>query len=453
MTWSPAASPLVTSQRPLGHLALVVDDQGDGVAPPVARHALLRGENALLVHALLDDRPHEHAGEEDVVRVGEDHAQDDRARGGVHRDVAELQLAFGRVGSPVFEQQLHVAQRSGALELATRQSATQAQQVGARLGHVDVDGIELLDHGQGHRLVGGHHGAHRDRRPADPPGDRGLQRRVRQVDPRALHRGAGRGDARFRPEKGRGGVVVVLLADRVDLDEPLEALGQRPGGREVRLGDGEDRLRLVVGRLVWGGVDLVEAAAGLDVGALFKEPLLDDAVDLRAHLGDQVGSRPTRQLRRQHHPLRVDGDRAHLDRARRGRLWLTASNRRDRGSRRERAGRVAEPHRDSSVAPPIAAIARCGVEQPPCQRMPNGRILRTRWKRERSRRRRPPAEPRAGVIPREIANDPREMANRARSDLGDLVAEVLAEGLPQGCRHVPDGDAHVMAEALLPDRE
>ena len=62
-------------------------DQSLGVAPAVARHALLRSEDALLVHALLDGGAHEHAGKEDVVGVGEDHAQEDRARGGIHRDL------------------------------------------------------------------------------------------------------------------------------------------------------------------------------------------------------------------------------------------------------------------------------------------------------------------------------------------------------------------------------
>jgi hypothetical protein len=217
-------------------------------------------------------------------------------------------------------------------------------EVRARLGHVDVDGVELLDDGERRRLVGRHHRADRDRGPADPPRDRSLERRVGEVDPRALDGGPGRGDARLRPQERRLRVVVVLLADRVDLDEPREALGPRPGGREVRLGDGERRLRLVVRGPVGGGVDLVQQAARLDVPALLEGPLLDDAVHLGADLGDQVGGGPAGQLGRQQDALGVDRHRGHVDGAlRTGSRPPRASGSRD-GRQAQPEGLVAQLH-------------------------------------------------------------------------------------------------------------
>ena len=54
------------------------------------------------------------------------------------------------------------------------------------------------------------------------------------------------------------------------------------------------------------GVDLVEGLPRLDVGAFGEQALLDDAADLRPHLGDPVGGRAPGEFGGQHQRLRSD---------------------------------------------------------------------------------------------------------------------------------------------------
>lgn len=109
-----------------------------------------------------------------------------------------------------------------------------------------------------------------------------------------LHAEAGlaRGPGRDHVSQGllqrRLGVVVRLLAHRVDLDQIGLPLCLKTGGLQLGFGTRKARPGAIVGGLVAGRIDLVEQLSGLDLAALDELARLDDAYDLRADLRDQV---------------------------------------------------------------------------------------------------------------------------------------------------------------------
>ena len=86
----------------------------------------------------------------------------------------------------------------------------------------------------------------------------------------------------------------------------------------LALGQGGAR-RLVIGRLIGRGIDLIERLAGLDGRAFGEQALLDDAGDLRVDIGhgERIGA--ARQFGRELYRLLADDDEAHH---RRRALWL-----------------------------------------------------------------------------------------------------------------------------------
>jgi hypothetical protein len=103
---------------------------------------------------------------------------------------------------------------------------------------------------------------------------------------RAANRRPVRGDAGLRLLARGIGIVVVLLAHRLDGDEVAVAIGLDAGDGEVGFGPRQRRLRTVEGRLIGRGVDLIERRAGSNVAALGEQSLLNQAADLRPYLGD-----------------------------------------------------------------------------------------------------------------------------------------------------------------------
>ena len=81
------------------------------------------------------------------------------------------------------------------------------------------------------------------------------------------------------------GVVIVLAADRIGLEQLCGALIFQAGGVEVGLGFGQSRLGAVVGGLVGVGLDEVEHVALLHVRAFLKATFTDKTADFGPDLG------------------------------------------------------------------------------------------------------------------------------------------------------------------------
>ena len=133
--------------------------------------------------------------------------------------------------------------------------------------------------------------------------DRRRDARVLEGDARGVERRARRGDLGLGPPVRGLRVVVLLLRHRLDLDELSVALGQQPGRHERRLGPREGRLGAVIVGLVQRRIDLVQHLPGLDLLALGEQAPLDEAADLRAHLGDHDRHRTAGQLGGHRHGL------------------------------------------------------------------------------------------------------------------------------------------------------
>lgn len=204
------------------------------------------------------------------------------------------------------------------LEVSAGHGLPQAQQRGAGLGHIHVDGVELLDRGQRGGLVRGDERARRDAGSADPSGDGGIHPGIGQVDAAGFHVGAGGGHVGLALGQRGGGVVVVLPADGLDRHQFFVAFGFQARALEVGLGLGQCRHVAVVGGLVGSRIDLVERFARFHVAAFAEPAGLDDAVDLGPDIGHQVGNRAPGQFRVERHALRLHGHHADHRRAFRG---------------------------------------------------------------------------------------------------------------------------------------
>src|SRR6266568_8153229 len=126
-------------------LAVGPDHERGRQALLVARHAHLRDEERRRVHALVEPRPHEHAGEELALRVREERAERDGARARADRHVRELERAGEAVLAPVLghEPDLRAA-AAGALHLPALEVAAEPHHLRGGLAEVHVDRVELL---------------------------------------------------------------------------------------------------------------------------------------------------------------------------------------------------------------------------------------------------------------------------------------------------------------------
>jgi hypothetical protein len=74
------------------------------------------------------------------------------------------------------------------MEVAFLHSTPQTQQLGGGLGHIDIDGIQLLNGRQSYGLLGGHEGAYCDIGFADTSCDRRHNGSVSPIDSGRLYR-------------------------------------------------------------------------------------------------------------------------------------------------------------------------------------------------------------------------------------------------------------------------
>ena len=179
-----------------------------------------------------------------------------------------------------------------------RISQFQRQQLAARLRDVDIDGIERLDRGERRRLLGGDQRALRHGGAADAAGDRRGDARVIEIDARAF--GVGE-----RLLVGGARVVIVLRRYR-------GLLQKRRKARRLRLRADENGGGVVIGRLIWRGIDLIERLALMDGCPFGKQPRLQEPADLRPDIGDRVGIGATGKDGRQQRRLGFDDDDAHI---------------------------------------------------------------------------------------------------------------------------------------------
>ena len=173
----------------------------------------------------------------------------------------------------------------------------------------------MLDGGQCRGLVGGDQRAGRHAGAADPAGDRRIHAGERQIDARGLHAGLAGRHIRFGLAERGGGVVALLLADRLDLHQFLVAVGLEPCGAQVGLRLGQGGLGAGVAGAVGGRVDLVQGLPCLHVAALGELPRLHDAAHLGPYFGDQVRHGAAGHLGGQGDRLGPDGDDADHRRA------------------------------------------------------------------------------------------------------------------------------------------
>ena len=217
------------------------------------------------------------------------------------------------------------------LQTAALDLLLEAENFGAGLDQVNVDGVHLLHYRQRCSLVGVDQSPHGDAGTADAAGDGGLDGRVFEVDPGVLHGGFGGGDAGLsRLERGYG-IVIILLAYSLDGDEFLEAVGPRTGGGDFGFGYRQGGFRLFISGFIGSRIDLVESRSRVDVGSFCEETFLNDSVDLGADFGDQERRCAAGKFCRQHRAFGSDGDDAYF----RG-LWgrgrgLTGGGRNDYG--------------------------------------------------------------------------------------------------------------------------
>ena len=90
--------------------------------------------------------------------------------------------------------------------------------------------LELLDCGQCAPLVGGHQCPVGDGGTTDAAGNRGRHFGIGQVDAGGLDRGLGGGHIGLGLLEGCIGIIIILLADRLDLHQFLIALRLEPHG-------------------------------------------------------------------------------------------------------------------------------------------------------------------------------------------------------------------------------
>jgi hypothetical protein len=184
----------------------------------------------------------------------------------------------------------------------------------ARLVEIDIDRVDLLDRGQQRGGACLHIGPLRDLRNAAAAADRRDDVGITQTEPCHRNGRLGAGDIGRRLLLRSDRVVVLLLADRVAVQEHLVSFGLRAGRGQVGLRLLLSRQRTVECSAILRGIDLVQGLIRLHVGAFLKAALLDDAVDPGADLRDQVGRGTSGKVQADRHAGALDGDDRHLRR-------------------------------------------------------------------------------------------------------------------------------------------
>ena len=139
------------------HLLLGANGHDHGVTFLSTGHTALRDQDGVLLDPLLQNCADKHPRQQGLFRVGEDRPQGNGAGALVHRHFRKFQRSRQRIGAAVLQQQLDPRLCPPAVfQQAAGKILLQLQQLGAGLGHVNINRIQLLDRGKGSRLAGGH---------------------------------------------------------------------------------------------------------------------------------------------------------------------------------------------------------------------------------------------------------------------------------------------------------
>ena len=292
-----------------------------------------------------------------MIGVREAHPQGHHAGRRLDPRLGGFKLALDRIGGAIGQDQPGLAERPHRPALGGR---GQAQDVGRRLRHVDIDRVKRPDRRQGGGLLGGHQRAGRGLRQPDHPGDgradRGpvkLDRGALQLRLGRLHLGIGR-----RPLRHRGIAVLRRARARGKKLDRAFFFQHRQIARGFRLR--HRGFRRGHGGLIAVILDLVERLALGHDRALLEQPPAQDARDLRAHLRLGRGLDPAGQTRVQRQILRMgddggDGGRALRALLRNGGQWQEQGDQPQ--SFRKRHG-IPVRKREGQRIPPAAAMLR-----------------------------------------------------------------------------------------------
>ena len=94
------------------------------------------------------------------------------------------------------------------------QTTPQSQKFGRGLGHIHVNGVQLLNGGQGQRLMRSHQSPIRHIGFSDPAGDGRRDAGIFQIDSGRLHRGFPNLNISLGLLQSGLSIVIVLLTDR-----------------------------------------------------------------------------------------------------------------------------------------------------------------------------------------------------------------------------------------------
>ena len=270
----------------LGDLAVVTDHR-DHVAVLAARHGLLGQGDGVRRLGLLDLHAHIETRQQHALGIGHFGAQRDLAGGAVDRQVGEQQLAVAFIDAAVFQNHLDaggVGTRS-LLQLAFGHGLAQLEGFARRLGEVDIDRIDLLDHGQRRGFALADQRAFGDQRLADAARDGRRDLGIAQADIGGAHTGRARGDIGQRLFISGLGIDEILLADGIGFDQGLVAFELGLGLRQIGLRARQCGTRALRRGFIGSGIDAVQGLAGLDVAAFAVQAFEQDAGAAGAHLG------------------------------------------------------------------------------------------------------------------------------------------------------------------------
>jgi hypothetical protein len=111
---------------------------------------------------------------------------------------------------------------------------------------------------------------------------------IGQIDPGGLHRALPAWISASACLRADGGIVVILLADRLDGDQFPVTVSPVADGRHIRFRPCKLRSGAGVSCRIGGRIELIEYVSGLDIRAFPEKSLLENAADLRPDLGDEI---------------------------------------------------------------------------------------------------------------------------------------------------------------------
>ncbi|CCK04892.1 hypothetical protein BN129_3688 [Cronobacter sakazakii 701] len=240
---------------------------------------------------------HEHAWQQQMLRVRENGAQGNRAGAFIDRHIGELQLAFQRIGVAVFHHQLDVAVIGFFFNVPLRHRVFQAQEVGAGLGNIHIHRIELLNGCQFARLTTGDKRAFGDVRFTDATADWRGHFCPCQIDSGALQRRFRCRHARLGLMRVRHRLVILLFADVLRARQRRVTFYRQTGHLRGSLRFREVTFGALPRRLVHRRIDLIQRVACVDIRAFGKLTAKDNAAHLRANLSYAKSARAARQFR------------------------------------------------------------------------------------------------------------------------------------------------------------